>query len=400
MWQGWRIARRAGMVALALAAFVVCDATAAVAQSVSCMRLNSQLAALDRNSDFRNADRSSDDVRALQSNLQDAQSAYVRGGCLQAQQQGFPQTPECRSYARQYLLAQQQLKKVQQSVSNGDDISQQREYVLQQIARFGCNQRSSQARFLTEDDNSQPVRRPRSFFDELFGPPPGTDDYGDSNTYDGQEQVEDPYANQGGGNTIRTVCVRMSDGYYWPISYATVRDYIPQDAQTCQAACPGQQVDLYFYNNPGQEPEQMINAEGQAYTSLPAAFAYRKQIDLTNSCKPQQVAGQITVDDVGNGMTRAMVSYDGDKFPLPVRDPRRPEQATAAAPQYASVVDVPLPRPRPSATVTAAASTPPPESVVSAQNRIVKVGDKVVRVVGPDTPYAPSTSSGTSGSSG
>ena len=392
---GRRITTRLAAVIAAAVVLAAIDASAAFAQSASCRQLNAQLAALDRNSDFQNTDRSNEDMRALQGNLQDAQSAYIRGGCQQAQQRGLPQTPECRSYARQYLAAQSQLKKLAQSISNGSYVAQQREQVLQEIARFGCNQASSQVRFQT--DGGQPGRRPRSFFDELFGPPRGADDYGDQNTYNGDEQVDDPYANQGAGNTIRTVCVRLSDGYYWPISYSTLRDYIPEDAQTCQSECPTQQVDLYFYNNPGQEPEQMINAEGQAYTSLPSAFAYRKKIDLSNSCKPHQVAGQISLDDLGNGQSRAMITYEGDRFPLPQRDPRRGVQATPIAASYASV-DIPLPRPRPSASGSASATPPAAESVVSAQNRIVKVGDKLVRVVGPDTPYAPATTpGGTSG---
>ena len=38
---------------------------------------------------------------------------------------------------------------------------------------------------------------------------------------------------------------------------------------------PGLDVDLYYYDNPGQEPEQMVNLQGEPYKSLPTAFAYR-----------------------------------------------------------------------------------------------------------------------------
>ena len=72
-------------------------------------------------------------------------------------------------------------------------------------------------------------------------------------TYNGQEQCRGPLRrlSRQTGNTIRTVCVRMTDGY-WPISYATTRDYVAQDTQACQARMPrDQQVDLYFYDNPG-----------------------------------------------------------------------------------------------------------------------------------------------------
>ncbi|MEO8882507.1 MAG: hypothetical protein ABI377_03680, partial [Devosia sp.] len=100
--------------------------------------------------------------------------------------------------------------------------------------------------------------------------------------------------------------------------------------------------------------------------------------------------------DLGSGQNRAMVSYGGDTFPLPIRDPRAAEKATTVA--AAAVIDIPLPRPRPdSKTAEAPATLPAADPVISAKSRIVKVGDKIVRVVGPDTPYAPATTAGGSG---
>jgi hypothetical protein len=386
---GWRIARRAGALILALAGFVALDVTAAIAQSATCAQLNATLQALSRNSDFRSVDQTQGATQQLQADERNAESAYVSAGCQSAQRQGFPQTPECRALARQILQSRAQIAQMSQSIANGNGVAQQREAVLQEIARFGCNQRAPGA------FANQPQQQPRNFLQDLFGGLSRQDNYGD--TFSGQEQVNDPYANLQTGNTIRTVCVRMSDGYYWPISYSTVPDYIPQDAQTCAEACPGQQVDLYFYDNPGQEPEQMVNAQGEAYTSLPTAFAYRKQFDRNNACRPQEILGQITLEGGSDGQSRAIVSYNGDKFPLPLRDPRATERATALPAKYAEVIDIPLPRRRPSSTEPAAAVLPTAEPVVSAPNRIVKVGDKIVRIVGPDTPYAPATLPGTSG---
>ncbi|MDR3472802.1 MAG: DUF2865 domain-containing protein [Devosia sp.] len=387
MLAGWRIGSRAGAVLLVLAGFIGLDGTAALAQSATCAQLNATLQGLDRNRDFRSVDQTSGNAQQLQSDERAAESAYVSAGCQSAQRQGFPQTPECRSLAHQILQSRAQLAQLSQSIANGNGVAQQREAVLQEIARFGCNQRAPGLA------GGQQQQRPRNFLEELFGGPSRQDNYGD--TFNGQEQVNDPYANQQTGNTIRTVCVRASDGYYWPISYATVRDYIPQDADTCAQECPGQQVDLYYYDNPGQEPEQMVNAQGQAYTSLPTAFAYRKQFDRSNTCKPQEIFGTITLD--GDGQKRAMVSYNGDTFPLPIRDPRSTEQATTLPAKYAEIVDIPLPRPRPSSTAPAADVLPATEPVVSVPNRTVQVGDKIVRIVGPDTPYAPATLPGTSG---
>src|SRR3569833_2735923 len=270
--KGPGIGGRIGLALLAALLFACIGLSDAWAQSASCSRLFANLQALNRNGDFRNVDQASADSRGVQADERDAESAYIRTGCQQAQQQWLPQPPQCRVLAHQILQDRARLAQMARRLANGDAVAQQREQVLQQIARFGCNQQGARPSYFGDAGSDQPPARRRNFLDDQNGgfnnpPPPdqGTDNYGDQGDYNGEQQVEDPYAGQQAQNTIRTVCVRASDGYYWPISYATVRDYIPQDAQTCQAECPDQQVDLYFYDNPGQEPEQMVNAEGMPY---------------------------------------------------------------------------------------------------------------------------------------
>ena len=80
---------------------------------------------------------------------------------------------------------------------------------------------------------------------------------------------------------------------------------------------------------------------------------------------------------------------------MPIRDPRGvvPVQA-APVEQVASValVDVPLPRPRPAGPGEVARV---PTAPAEPELRIVQFGDKSVRVVGPDTPYAQAGQAGT-----
>ena len=52
----------------------------------------------------------------------------------------------------------------------------------------------------------------------------------------------------------RTVCVRLCDGFYFPIHYSTYGSRASQDAQKCQASCAAP-AELYVYRNPGQEIE-------------------------------------------------------------------------------------------------------------------------------------------------
>ena len=375
--------RRLAAIALAVVAVLACGVGGAMAQSVACTQLNTMLQSLNSNDTVQNAGQSSENLRALQVNEANAERAYVRTGCQAQQDQRLPQTPECRGIAQQILTERAQIGQLTQSTNTGVALSRQRQQVMQQLQRYGCANQTSGATFTGYADRQPPPRR--NFLQQLFGGGDDQSDYGDSDSdYTGQQAIEAPEATAPSQNTIRSVCVRLSDAYYWPISYSTTRDYIPQDTATCEAECPTQKVGLYFYDNPGQQPEQMVDAAGQTYASLSNAFAYRKQFDLTTTCKPQGAAAA------------AMPATAPDDTAA------RPVAAAAAAqapPAIAKTADVPLPRPRPDdarAIAALAAMTPAPPPAAAAPPlpvaaRVVKVGDKLVRVVGPDTPYAPTS---------
>jgi hypothetical protein len=84
--------------------------------------------------------------------------------------------------------------------------------------------------------------------------------------------------------TYRTVCVRLCDGYYWPVSFATSRSNFERDAIRCEASCAG--AKLYVYRNPGEEVDDMQDLKGQLYTKLPNAFLYRTKYDAACKCQP------------------------------------------------------------------------------------------------------------------
>ena len=87
-----------------------------------------------------------------------------------------------------------------------------------------------------------------------------------------------PYA------TYRTLCVRLCDGYYFPISYSTLPSRFSQDAGKCQSRCAAP-AELFVYRNPGEEPEQMVSLQGKGYNELPVAWRYRKEYVKGCSCK-------------------------------------------------------------------------------------------------------------------
>jgi hypothetical protein len=84
----------------------------------------------------------------------------------------------------------------------------------------------------------------------------------------------------------RTLCVRMCDGFYFPISHATSSANFAHDAETCTASCGGD-ARLFYYPNPGGSIESMLDMAGRAYGSYPIAFRYRKTLVQGCQCRPQ-----------------------------------------------------------------------------------------------------------------
>ncbi len=85
--------------------------------------------------------------------------------------------------------------------------------------------------------------------------------------------------------TYRTVCVRLCDGYFFPISFAATPDRFAADEAACDARCSSG-ARLYVYPNPGGEPEQMRDVRGQPYTALKTAFLFRTNYVEACTCKP------------------------------------------------------------------------------------------------------------------
>ena len=348
------------------------DVSDAYAQSRNCQALANTLASLERSGSKLGDIRSQ--TRALERDVQRAESKYVRDGCNAAAKRGEKLTSACRAQARVVVKARDALKAASSQADTGAAIAQQREAILQEMARFNCSSRSSTRVTETERGN---------LFDQLF-------DMFD----DGVNTRGDDFQGYAGYQTVRTVCVRKIDGYFWPVSYSTLVEYAPNDFTQCAEQCPGMDVDLYYYDNPGQEPAQMINLQGQRYADLPTAFAYRTAYDPANSCKPQVAQGGLSLVALPDGSSRAMMTLGDATFPLPLRDPRRQNQVTVVQAAAVAYVDVPLPRPRPAAP----GETPKPVAIKQAANdpeRVVMFGDKRVRIVGPDTPYAPTAATGT-----
>jgi hypothetical protein len=102
--------------------------------------------------------------------------------------------------------------------------------------------------------------------------------------FDGEDRPPERAGFNGG--SYRTVCVRLCDGYFFPVSFATTPEHFTRDSAACSARC-GSPARLYVYPNPGGEPEQMIGLDGKPYSALKSAFLFRTNYDASCTCKPQ-----------------------------------------------------------------------------------------------------------------
>ncbi|WP_164735102.1 DUF2865 domain-containing protein [Pelagibacterium lentulum] len=350
-----------------------------LAQNQSCTQIANMLRSIDNNRSYANYEAAVSNLRLIGGQVQQAESQFVRFGCQVMLNSGQQLSRECMAVAQTITSGRTEVQRLTAMAREGQSLAQNRQALLQDYARFNCRAGGGSGVTITRQTNDGLTRR-GNLLQEIFGVAPEADGI------DFYDDFVDPWTSM---QTRRTVCVRTTDGYFWPISFATSDDYIAQDAIKCHEMCPGSEVILFSYRNPGEEPEDMISLSGVPYRSTPYAFAYRENFDSESSCQPRPTTGIVTLADRG-GQNRSIISLEDLAFPLPQRDPRiraaaTPTVATAPA-ALAEAAYVPLPRPRPredgSAPVTPTTSTP--NSL-----RIIEMNNRPVRIVGPQTPFAP-----------
>ncbi len=89
-----------------------------------------------------------------------------------------------------------------------------------------------------------------------------------------------------GRSGYHTVCVRLCDGYYWPVSFSAPRSKLYRDANVCSSSCNAE-AKLFHYPTTGGQMQNAVDLSGRAYSRLPTAFKYRKTLVQGCSCKPE-----------------------------------------------------------------------------------------------------------------
>ena len=91
-------------------------------------------------------------------------------------------------------------------------------------------------------------------------------------------------ARSGRRSTYRTVCVRLCDGSYFPVSFATTPEKFHKDEEKCQGGCTSP-AKLFVYQSSGQSAEAMEDLEGRPYSKLATAFKFRTSHDASCNCR-------------------------------------------------------------------------------------------------------------------
>jgi len=245
--------------------------SAAVSSNPICVRLESQLAALNQGAgDPARADqirRTEDAIAKQQGDLDRTVAQAHKAGCAG---QGFfalfsALSPQCGPITSQIQQMRGSLDRMisdLEQLKNGNTGQEgQRRALIGQLAQNNCGAQYTAA--------ANSWGGPQGFFDALFGG--GT--------------IISPGGDGAPSGTYHTVCVRACDGFYFPISYSTVPSRFADDARACQRQCPAAEAELYSFRNPGESMEQAVSVTGQPYTSLANAFRYRKEILAGCSCR-------------------------------------------------------------------------------------------------------------------
>ena len=82
----------------------------------------------------------------------------------------------------------------------------------------------------------------------------------------------------------RSVCVRLCDGYFFPIAPLSRAGDAPNPEAACSGLCPDAPTRLFIEPAGSDRIEDAVSSDGARYVSLPAAFRNRAVADKTCSC--------------------------------------------------------------------------------------------------------------------
>jgi hypothetical protein len=291
---------------IALAGFLalVGVATPAVAQSGYCLPLQMELAALNEG---RSSGSGGDS--ALRRELSRARAQAQKQGCRRSFFGRLRGGPACAATLSKISRLERELSGSRRGGFFGfrrDPREDRRARILQELRRAGCSQRAG---------------------------------------------------------TYRTICVRVCDGYYFPVDFATSRNKFQTDAQKCLAQYALGQAELFYHPNPGGDASEAVSLAGERYVDQPYAFAYRSsfrpqcaaQLQEGLASLAQRVVAFTSASTPGE-MFEAAVSarLEAPRVPIPIARVGRSIDPETAANRAGGFVPKPVVAPPPVDTIVIA----------------------------------------------
>lgn len=260
---------------------------AGASDTSTCVRLEGALAQLDSASNATpdTARRYEDAINRQRYELDQTIVQSRRQGCDQGGgffTFGAPRSPQCTQLDEQIKKMRSNMDRMTSELGTmrgGSDMNRdlQRRQLVSQLSQNNCGPQYRTA------SQSQPPRQ-RGLLETLFG------GGNEESTWQGGA------ADMPSSSTFRTMCVRTCDGYFFPISYATVPSRFGEDERTCKQLCPASEASLFVHRNPGEEIAQAVSIGGQPYSETPNAFKYRQAFNSSCSCR---APGQSWADALG-----------------------------------------------------------------------------------------------------
>lgn len=297
------------VAALYLAGMPLVSPEIAFASSRACIQLERQLvASRPSGGSSRQAKRYAKAVRAQQRQIRIVHSRMNKLGC--ARKKSFfkrERHASCGPLRNSLAKMASNLNRLKRRSSgpSGGSSEAQRRRIKRQLARNGCLSRRAdrksasvidrifgrrKQRRRASADPVRPAKAPRQVKTAIRK----RDDNAKAQSY----------------SSVRTMCVRTCDGYYFPVSFSAERGSFEAASAACQRLCPGTEIKLFYHSAAGESADDLVSvANDRPYSSLENAFAYRRSFNRNCSCnhqlanKPSQGHLQIVA---GNGNRKAV----------------------------------------------------------------------------------------------
>ena len=88
----------------------------------------------------------------------------------------------------------------------------------------------------------------------------------------------------------RSMCVRLCDGYFFPVAPINSDGDLGAHESLCSGVCPGAPTRLFVMPSGSERMEDATSRDGKRYSALPVAFRHTGTSDNTCTCRPNNIA--------------------------------------------------------------------------------------------------------------